>query len=69
MARVFRAGRCFGCDIVFWFNPGLVPAIVYDGYVQPICYRCVAAANPHRVANGVVPILVAPGAYHPWSLP
>lgn len=71
---IFCYGPCYGCGQVFGFNPDLVPSIRIDadtgevaptGVRQPVCGMCVARANPARAANGVPPIVVAPGAYEP----
>lgn len=47
------------------FNPHLVPSIVVNGTREPLCRPCVEAANPRRVARGLAPIAVLPGAYEP----
>jgi hypothetical protein len=56
---------CFGCKRVFSFNPDRVPSIPVDGVRQPVCRDCVERVNPQRVANGLEPIRVLPGAYEP----
>jgi hypothetical protein len=63
MAYLWCRGFCFGCGQVFLFSPDKVPSLVIDGSLEPICATCVVAANPIRVANGLDPIEVLPGAY------
>lgn len=66
---------CFGCGIVFSYNPHKVPSIKVDsqgrpsptGTREPICGVCVFAANIKRAENGLDPIVVLPGAYEPIS--
>jgi hypothetical protein len=56
-------GPCVGCGRLFTFSAERVPSVVIDGEREPICASCVAAANPTRIANGLPPIVVLPGAY------
>ncbi len=56
-------GPCFGCGKTFSFNPVRVPSIRVEGVKQPVCRECIEAANPKRVANGLDPIEILPGAY------
>ena len=58
-------GNCVGCNAIFSYNAERVPSITIDGVRQPICEVCVERANPLRVANGLDPIVVLPGAYEP----
>jgi hypothetical protein len=62
---VFVMGPCCGCQQPFTFNPNLVPSVRIEGVRQPICQSCVTRVNPQRVANGLEPIKVLPGAYEP----
>ena len=55
--------ECFGCHKVFTYNPNRVPSIRYNGERQPVCQACVKIVNPRRIANGLEPIEVLPGAY------
>jgi hypothetical protein len=65
MAQELAVGICFGCRLPMQFNAELVPSIRHEGVLQPICRVCVARVNPQRVANGLDPIVVQPGAYDP----
>lgn len=56
----FALGDCCNCHNPFTFNPDLVPAA--NG--EPICRACVEWANPKRIASGLQPIVVLPGAYN-----
>jgi len=56
---------CFGCGKTFGYNPHKVPSIPIKGVREPICADCVERANPQRIANGLDPIVVLPGAYEP----
>jgi len=56
---------CYTCKGIFWCNPHRVPSININGEREPICRTCVERANPRRVANGLDPIQVLPGAYEP----
>lgn len=64
MGYMSAMGHCFGCGRLFSFNPDRVPSITPPGGSrEPICRECVALANPKRIANGLAPIVVQPGAY------
>ena len=65
MAQVYVFAPCAACRKVFACSPTRVPSVVIDGMRQPICADCVALANPQRIANGLEPIHVLPGAYEP----
>ena len=56
---------CGVCRTVFAFHPNKVPSARAraDGPRIPICRPCVEGANPKRVAKGLAPIDIAPGAY------
>jgi hypothetical protein len=60
---VSGAGKCVSCRKLFSFNPNLVPAIRVNGIREPICKTCVDAVNPTRIARGLEPIVILPGAY------
>jgi hypothetical protein len=62
---VFAISQCYGCKIPFTYSPSLVPSIRVNGSREPICAHCVEVANPVRIANGLAPIEVLPGAYEP----
>jgi hypothetical protein len=63
MAYMTAFAPCIGCKRPFAFNPDLVPSIRVNGEREPICRNCVEIANPKRIANGLEPIRVLPGAY------
>ena len=63
MGYVSVIGECFGCGRIFSFSPTKVPSIPIDGDRKPICGNCVERVNPQRIANGLDPIVVLPGAY------
>lgn len=65
MGYAIAISACFGCGAVFGYNPSLVPSIRVNARLEPICQNCVNIANPKRVANGLPPIVVPPGAYQP----
>jgi len=50
---------------MFTFNPDLVPSIRVTGFREPVCRSCVEEVNPVRVAKGLDPIQILPGAYDP----
>ena len=62
--------ECFVCHQLFLFDPDRVPSIPIrrgradpPGEREPICRRCVEAVNPERIAKGLDPIPILPGAY------
>lgn len=71
MGYMLCQSACFGCGCLFSYNPDLVPSIRVNaqgqqdpaGEREPICRNCVDRANPKRLANGLEPIRVPPGAY------
>ena len=63
MGFVTALSPCVGCGIIFSYSPTKVPSIRVNGVREPICENCVARANPQRIANGLDPIVVRPGAY------
>lgn len=71
MAYMTCTAPCFGCGLLFSFNPDLVPSIRVNakrqpdpaGQKEPICRTCVQTANPKRLANGLEPIHVPADAY------
>jgi hypothetical protein len=63
MGFVSGYGECVGCKKPFSFNPNLVPSVRVNGVREPVCGACVEKVNPGRVANGLEPIMVLPGAY------
>ena len=76
MAYVFCHGQFFSCKNLFGFNPELVPSIRVNsqgqadpnGSKEPICASCIARVNPKRIANGLEPIHILPGAYDPQEV-
>ena len=73
MAFMSAMSPCIGCGQVFSYNPDLVPSIRLNaqgqpdpnGSREPICQSCVERVNPKRIANGLQPIVILPGAYEP----
>jgi hypothetical protein len=73
MGYMLVFGHCFGCGKPFGFNPELVPSIpiLPDGSVgvggdrKPICESCITLANHRRIADGLPPWDIPPGAYEP----
>ena len=63
MGYAFAMSHCIGCKQPFSYNPHKVPSIRVEGVREPICRACVDAANPHRIAGGLLPIIIEPGAY------
>jgi len=64
MGYMIATGSCIGCRRIFNFNPDLVPSSsAVTGKREPICAACVERINPKRIANGLAPIVPAPGAY------
>lgn len=63
MAYMTCMAPCVACERVFSFNPDLVPSVTIDGVREPVCQACVDRANPLRIAGGLEPIRVMPGAY------
>lgn len=68
MAYATVIGECFGCKRVFTFSPTRVPSVWIGDMLEPICRDCVDLVNPKRIANGLEPIEVLPGAYEPDDL-
>lgn len=63
---IFISAPCLACKRIFSFHPQKVPSHRDNtGHRQPICRYCVNLANPKRIANGLDPIEVKPGAYEP----
>jgi hypothetical protein len=65
MGYAIAMSPCIGCRRVFSYNPVKVPSLRINGSLEPVCMECVKRANPQRVANGLAPITVLPGAYEP----
>lgn len=66
---MFLITPCYSCRKTFSCNPSLVPAIPANltstGEKEPVCQACVEFANPRRIAAGLAPIVILPGAYEP----
>ena len=60
---VMATSPCVGCGRIFCYSPTKVPSVRVNGSREPICAGCVASANPQRIANGLEPIQIVPGAY------
>lgn len=65
MSVAVAISPCIGCGRPFGYNPHRVPSCVVNGEREPICADCVAIANPQRIAKGLEPIRILPGAYDP----
>lgn len=63
MAWMSCIGYCVRCGKFFSFNPERVPSVVVNGTREPLCRACVEWANPLRIAKGLEPIRILPGAY------
>lgn len=63
MAWMFVLGECVVCRKLFSFNAERVPSVVVRGQREPICRECVERANPLRKQNGLIEIVILPGAY------
>ncbi len=63
MGYAICTSACFGCGLIFGYNPHKVPSIRVTGERRPVCQACVDVANPQRIAIGLEPITVQPGAY------
>jgi hypothetical protein len=60
---VIALTTCWLCNRRFACDPDKVCIFVEDGVRQPLCRTCVEAVNPARVAAGLDPFVVLPGAY------
>jgi len=63
MGYVTCIGTCIGCKKTFSFNPHKVPTVRVEGVKREICRTCIEIANPKRIANGLEPCEILPGAY------
>jgi hypothetical protein len=63
MGYVIALSPCYGCGQLFTYNPVRVPSVIVRGSREPICERCLEAANPQRIARGLEPMVLFPGAY------
>ncbi len=76
MPYIQAMSNCFGCGKLFAYNPDLVPSVRVNanrqpdphGTREPVCADCVVRVNPKRIANGLQPIRVLPGAYEPQEV-
>lgn len=59
--------ECYNCRRLFTFSPARVPVAVVNGERHPVCAACVARLNEKRVAAGMEPVEILPGAYEPMS--
>jgi hypothetical protein len=65
MAFVQVFSLCVQCGRTFAYNPNLVPSVRVNGVREPACRSCIEASNPIRIANGLPPWVIQPGAYEP----
>jgi hypothetical protein len=63
MAYVQAYSACYSCKRLIAYNPDLVPSIRINGVREPVCRACIQQANPVRIAKGLQPITISPGAY------
>jgi len=68
MGYMLATAPCVHCKQLFSFNPDLVPSVRVNGIKEPICKACVLWANPKRIAKGLEPIRILPGAYEPQEV-
>jgi hypothetical protein len=66
-------GVCYACGVTFTFSPSLVPSLPANltrtGEKEPVCRDCIERANPQRIARGLEPIVILPGAYEGEEVP
>jgi hypothetical protein len=62
---VFAMGTCWNCKQIFSFNPHHVPSLRVNDVREPICRKCIEAANVIRKANNLPPHDIMPDAYEP----
>lgn len=65
MGWMYVLGECWSCGRLFGFNAERVPSIRVQGERQPVCRHCMERANMRRVAAGLEPLEILPGAYDP----
>jgi hypothetical protein len=66
MGYMTLIAACYQCGKTFTANPSLVPSLrLRSGDQVVFCRACVEGANPIRIANGLQPITIRPGAYEP----
>jgi hypothetical protein len=63
MSYALATSLCFGCGLMFFYNPMRVPSVVVEGVREPICRWCVDKANVIRKARGMPEIVPLPDAY------
>ena len=56
---------CLRCGQLFTSNPYRVPSVRVGGERVAICRDCVDNLNRRRVAAGLNPVAILPGAYDP----
>jgi hypothetical protein len=79
MGLMFVFGNCCACGDVFDFNAERVPSIrgryAADGFKpdpagerEPVCRNCFEKFNRIRIARGLQPVALLPGAYEPQEV-
>lgn len=67
MAFMMVMGPCYTCGATITFSPTKVPSVpaklTTTGEREPVCRTCIERANPERIAKGLAPIVILPGAY------
>ena len=54
---------CYLCHEPFSYHPNKVPSVRVNGKREPICETCIRMVNEARVARGLEPFPILPGAY------
>jgi hypothetical protein len=75
MGCLMVMSACIACKRLFSYNANLVPSIRVNadgdpdpaGHREPVCRACMDRANAKRVANGLEPLHILPGAYEPMD--
>ena len=67
MGHVMAMSYCVVCKALFSYNPHKVPSTRRrpDGPREPVCARCMNAANEVRAKRGLPLLAIDPEAYNP----
>lgn len=65
MSVFMATATCVCCGHLFTFHLKKVPVVKLESGRYPVCRNCINTANPLRVAKGLDPIAIPPGAYGP----
>lgn len=71
MSFMMAFGPCWACGRPFGFNPEKVPSVrdPETGEKEPVCQRCMDAANVERGKRGIPELEIHPNAYGPEEVP